>query len=196
LHPIERDNTLQNIRTVQSYGYTTNDFSQLEERIDFYVEELVQACRVRLALSEKICRLRVEHGMEMNENERSYINHECEMDLAVVSHVVNNGMLDNEDSHPQGNVDTSRHIYIHSDYPTDDQTAREYRIVLWILYNRYAEIIKIENALERQHFAEDEKYIQGMIKDLIESDKTILEECMEYLEEEALRFEQFHLDFE
>ncbi len=102
--------------------------------------------------------------MEMNENEFSYITHECEMDLAVVSHVVNNGMLDNEDSHPQGNVETSRHIYIHSDYPTDDQTAREYRIVLWILYNRYAEIIKIENALERQNFTEDEKYIRGMIK--------------------------------
>lgn len=175
------DNTLQNARTVQSYGYTTSDASQIEEKIEFTKDELIQACISRFSLSQKLCELRVDHAMEMANHEMSYVDYNCDMETTVVRYVSSNGVYADDE-------------LVDSD-PADDQKAREYRLILWILYHRFAEAIQIEKNLEKYNFKDNEKKFENMILDLLNSDKNILVSCIGYLEEEALQLEQFHLEF-
>jgi len=100
-YPNYKDSTLRNVKTVQSYGYTTSDVDQLEEKIEFTTDELIKACRVRFSLSEKLCQLRVDHALEMADHELSYIDQNCEMEITVVRYLASNAEY--LDEVPEGN---------------------------------------------------------------------------------------------
>jgi len=90
------------VNTVQSYGYTTADVDQLEEKIEFTTDELIKACRVRFSLTERLCQLRVDYALEMADHKLSYIDQNCKMELTVVRYLASN-IWPNIDEVPEGN---------------------------------------------------------------------------------------------
>jgi len=80
------------------------------------------------------------------------------------------------------------------DEEIQSQKSREYRLILWILYRKSVELSQISQNLNHYEFTADELAYESMSTNLLNSDKLIVEKCIEYYETSAIKFERFHLN--
>jgi len=73
-----------------------------------------------------------------------------------------------------------------------EHSAREHRMILWILYNRSLQSKRIAKKLQNYKFPTFEKSYEKIITDLLTSDTKIVEHCIRILEEKALKLERYH----
>jgi hypothetical protein len=73
------------------------------------------------------------------------------MEPDLIYYIANSGQIEKTNTQFEGTV-----IY--------EQKAREYRLILWVLYYRSAQIQSIEEGLAAHHFEDEEKTFKYMMQ--------------------------------
>ena len=90
------EQTQQNLKTLASYGFATDDPEQIDDIITFEKSELVRACMARLGFTRKICSLKVELAFETFED-KDWVDVQCNAETHVTKMIIG-GASDDEES--------------------------------------------------------------------------------------------------
>lgn len=168
------DNALQNGKLAQSYGFTFSDSEKLFEVVHFYEEELIQACLQRLGMSERICETKTRLALEMNEDDAGFLDGDCHLKSSALEYIASGD--------PRAITDKDAH--------KNSQDARSLRLALWIVYQRIMNLDKLADAMNSHQFSSAQEIYHQMARNMLNSEMHVLELCIDYLEEDALKLER------
>ena len=110
----------------------------------------------------------------MNEDDAGFLDGDCHLKSSAVEYIASGDPRAINDKNAQKN----------------SQDSRSLRLALWIVYKRIAELDLLKDKISSSEFtAAEERYLQ-MATDMLNSEMHVLELCVDYLEDDALKLER------